>query len=242
MQDSGYYIWVGENRDSYTTKNPNMPEADLIRLMAKSWRNQADCGKKPYIDAAKSYYEAYKKEEDLEKEIENSSRNDSSKLFEQVNTGDLGNLISGTTKSRPNITPQKNITGEFSAWDRRRDTKDASKNWWDEYNKTAEGEDQNTAASKFCTPSFNIGQTKSSSAFCFSNKRPRSEGQRLVTPQRKNIKLDPGAMNFSDSLDATGGFGRRSCEDRFSDHEGLKDSGYNTSTNFENFGLHRFGV
>lgn len=58
---SAYFLWIGENRDSYKTKNPDMHFTELMKQMASAWNDLSDAAKKPYIKSADKASESYKK-------------------------------------------------------------------------------------------------------------------------------------------------------------------------------------
>jgi len=58
---SGYFMWTGENRDSYVSKNPGKSIGDIGKAMGKAWGNLSEAAKKPYIAAAEKAREAYQK-------------------------------------------------------------------------------------------------------------------------------------------------------------------------------------
>merc|ERR1719436_560100 len=58
---SGYFMWTGENRESYVSKNPGKSIGEVGKAMGKAWGNLSDAAKRPYIAAAEKAKEAYQK-------------------------------------------------------------------------------------------------------------------------------------------------------------------------------------
>lgn len=61
---SAYFMWVGENRDSYKTNNPNMGMPEITKLMGKTWHSLSDEAKKPYKETANTARDNYQKQKD----------------------------------------------------------------------------------------------------------------------------------------------------------------------------------